>query len=123
MSIYQLSHKGEEFLQDHHREFMGSGSVSADRILNWFFWIRETGDFRTQSKKLIEDVGIDRASSVLNWATHKGYLEEIEESEEEITYIDVGDFRVASDTGGEYPITDESHITQLRKNLQKPETL
>lgn len=83
MANYHLSTKGEDFLDGHYREFKGTGDVSVDRVIEWLWWIRESGDFEKQSNKLIKDVGNDNAGFVFNWAVHKGYLEEDHECPEE----------------------------------------
>jgi len=83
MANYHLSKKGEDFIDGHYREFQGSGGVSVDRVIQWLWWLRESGDFKANNLKLIEDVGNERAGNVLNWAVHKGYLEEDHEGPEE----------------------------------------
>jgi len=117
---YEVSQKGSDFIDETARHWENPG-VSKDDVWDWLWEIRETGNFEASSRRFVKKVGKEGAERVLNWAHSHGYLVTVEESEEDI--IDVGAFRVASDTGGKQPITDESHITQLRKNLQKPETL
>tara|TARA_B100000749_G_scaffold222275_1_gene177410 strand:- start:120 stop:533 length:414 start_codon:yes stop_codon:yes gene_type:complete len=75
MADYHLSKKGEDFIDSHYREFQGTGGVSVDRVIQWLWWLRESGDFKANNLKLIEDVGNERAGNVFNWAIHKGYLE------------------------------------------------
>ncbi len=119
MADYHLSKKGEDFIDGHYREFQGSGGVSVDRVIQWLWWLRESGDFKANNLKLIEDVGNERAGNVLNWAVHKGYLEEDTEPDIAQGYTGALEIRLeqakaAKDKG------DESEYSRIMDIIASP---
>jgi len=85
MNNYQITPKGEDFVEEFYSHWQGAGDPAI--AITFLWWLREDGDFQKHFQEVLERSDEQKAIQMVQWAVDKGYLATLTPTRAQIEYL------------------------------------